>query len=315
MGSPLLLEPPLLLPHDVGGVHRAPLERRVRLGDVRRDADGDRRGAPPVGLALLAQRPLHHLADTAHLGAEPDDLAHVRLVLGRQADHEVELHPGESAREDALGGLQDLRQGDVLVDDVAHPLAAGLRGEGDARGAHARQVVEDVLVEPVGTQGRDAERDLLRDEPARDLPHERRDARVVRCRERREAHLVRAAASDGAHHRLDDGLRIALAHGAVNHPPWQNRHPSVHPRAISIEMRSKIDLGASYGAVVREGPGVQALDQRPFGRATAPRRPSRASPPRGRSGRPARLRRATGRRPPPARPDCAGGLRAALRAS
>ena len=114
-----------------------------------------------------------------------DDPAHVVVFLGRQADHEVELHRRPAAREDALGRLDELLLGDVLVDDVAHALRARLGREREPGRAHARDVVEQFSVEAVGAQRRDAERHLLRRERVGDLLDERRDARVVGGRERR----------------------------------------------------------------------------------------------------------------------------------
>ena len=308
MRSPLLLEPPLLLPDDLGRVHGAPLERRVRLGHVRRDAHGDVRSPTSVGLPLLAQGALHRLTDEAHLRAEPDDLAHVRLVLRGQPDHEVELHPRPPARKDALGGLEDLRQGDVLVDDVAHPLAAGLGGEGDAGRANAREVVEDVLFEAVRSQRRHAERHLLRGEPVAQRLHERCDAGAVGRRQRREADLVRPALSNGAQHRLDDGVRIALADGAVDHPPLAEPAPLGAPAGNLDRDALEDGLAAADRAIVGEGPGVQALDQRPADGQWRLGDEGAGHHREAGLGVSTRSRRATARRPPPA---CAGRSRAA----
>ncbi len=169
-------------------IHRRPLKGRVRLRHVRRDAHGHRRRRR----AAIA---LHAEADLARALSDADDFAHVLFLLRRQADHEVELHARELAREDALGGLHELLFGDVLVHDVAHALASGLRRERDARGADARHVVERVLAEPVGAERAHAERDALGREALGDALDERRDARIVRGRERREAHLVVARSS------------------------------------------------------------------------------------------------------------------------
>ena len=174
--APLVVQPALLLAHGVRRVHGAPLERRVRLGHVRRHAHRHGRGAAPVGLPLLAERVLHPLADAPRPLADLHDLADVGLLLRGEADHEVELHLRPAAGEDPLGGLHELRLGDVLVDDVAHPLAAGLGGEGHAGRADALHVVEHVLLEPVRAEGRDAERNLLRHELCRPP-----SSRAARC--------------------------------------------------------------------------------------------------------------------------------------
>ena len=127
----------------VVGVHGAPLERRVGFRHVCGHADGDPR--TPVALD-----PARHLE---RAGAGSHDLANVVVFLGGQPNHEVELHLVPSTREHALGGLHELLFGDVLVDDVAHALAAGLGRERQASRALTLQVVEHVLAQPVRAQG------------------------------------------------------------------------------------------------------------------------------------------------------------------
>src|SRR4029079_1634659 len=124
----------------------------------------------------------------------------------------------ELAREDALRGLHELLFGDVLVHDVAHALASRFGRERDARGARARALVERVLAEAVGAERAHAERDALRREALGDALDERSDARVIRRGQRTERYRVVAALLDRRRERLDDLLRIALAHGPVNHP-------------------------------------------------------------------------------------------------
>ena len=120
--------------------------------------------------------------------------------VGRPIMAEVELHGLPAAREDTLGRLEELLLGHVLVDDVAHPLGAGFRSERDAGRPDARHVVEDVLVEAIRTQARDAEGHALR-EGVDDLLHEGRDARVVGGRQGdvRRSPFVVAALLHGAH--------------------------------------------------------------------------------------------------------------------
>ncbi len=71
-----------------------------------------------------------------------DDPAHVLVLLGRQADHEVELHAVPAAREDALGRGHELLFGDVLVHHVAHALRAGLGRERQPADPRQRELVE-----------------------------------------------------------------------------------------------------------------------------------------------------------------------------
>src|SRR5207237_180918 len=82
-----------LLAADLGlGVLRAPLQRGVRLGHVRADADRD--------LGAVADQAA---ADLQHAAAGLDDAAHVVVGLGRQADHEVKLEAVPAADEHPPG--------------------------------------------------------------------------------------------------------------------------------------------------------------------------------------------------------------------
>src|SRR5665648_1170211 len=66
-----------------------------------------------------------------------DDCLDVLVPLLGQADHEVKLDGGVAQRESLPSRVDDIRLGDVLVDDVAQALAARLWGQGD-RGASPR---------------------------------------------------------------------------------------------------------------------------------------------------------------------------------
>ena len=202
-----VLEDPLLARHLVEAVHRAPLKGRVRLGHVDAHAHSD------LGAALRGP-----LADLHRAHARLDDAANVVVVLGGQADHEVELHLGPPAREHALRRLEELLLGNVLVHDVAHALRSSLRREGEPRRANALDLVEEIRLQAVSAQRRHAERHAILREALRHLLEERRDAGDVGRRERRERHLVLPALLHRGEHRLHDLLGIALAHGPVDHP-------------------------------------------------------------------------------------------------
>jgi hypothetical protein len=209
-----------LLALDLGqGVHRAPLKRRVGLGHVRAHADGDAGRAVRDHRAFFGR--FAHLAHRAFALVERafarlDDAADVFVLLGGQADHEVELHAVPALAEDALGRLEQLLLGDVLVDDVAHPLRPCLGREREARGADLAHLVEEIFFEAVGAERRDAERDALGRELRHDLLDERRDTRRIGRRERGQRDLVLAGFFDGLDHGADDLLGIALADGAID---------------------------------------------------------------------------------------------------
>ncbi len=188
-----------------GAVHRHPLERRVRLGDVGRHRRRDARGAQVA------------VADLLHARRRLDDAAHVGVLLGRQADHEVQLHALEAAPEHAVRRLDDVLLGDVLGDDVAHALRAGLGRERQTARAHGRHLAQQIFVQPVGAQRRHRQRHLLVAQLGHRRLHQRRHARIVGGRQRRQRRLVVAALLDPADERVDDRDRVALAHRPVDH--------------------------------------------------------------------------------------------------
>ena len=234
----------LLLPGDLGErVHRGPLKGRVRLGHVGGDAHRHLGGAAAGG--ALAHR--HRARAGLH------DAAHVVVGLGGQADHEVELHLPPAAGKDALGRLVELLLGDVLVHHVAHPRCARLRSEGEPGGAHLLDLVEQLGLEAISAQRRDAERDALLGEPARHLLHERGDAGDIGGGERRERDLVLAAVLHRADHGLDDLLGIALAHRAVDHPRLAEA-TTLGAAAGDLDRQAIEDgLRPADGAIVGEG--------------------------------------------------------------
>jgi hypothetical protein len=133
----------------VAAVHGRPLKGRVRLGH-----EGRHRGRHLGGAQVAA-------ADGLHARGGLDDAEHVLVGFGGQADHEVQLHALVPAREHALGGFQDVGLGDVLVDEVAHALGAGLGRKGQARDAARGQIAQQFLVEAVGAQRGHRQRHLV----------------------------------------------------------------------------------------------------------------------------------------------------------
>lgn len=145
-----------------------PRERRVRLGHVRRDARGD----PEAAVALRAgalPRP----------GREVGDGPEVVVGLARQPAHEVELRAGVALARRGRDRAQQLLLGVVLVDHVAHPLAAGLWCERD-RSFLLRRDAPRHLTRHVVRPGR-GQRDLhaRRAQLVRQRAHLLHDLRVV----------------------------------------------------------------------------------------------------------------------------------------
>ena len=178
----------------------------MRLRDVARNGNRD----PDAAFRLA-------VADVARLPAHVGDSEDVLVRFGRQPDHEVELGPVPSAREHPPAGLVDVLLADVLVDDVAHPLRPGFGSEGEAGRLHLRDIVEDLLREPVGAEARDAERDPARDELLHDLLDEGGHAGVVGRGERGERRLVVAALLHRRDHRVHDRFRVPFPDRAVDH--------------------------------------------------------------------------------------------------
>ena len=102
----------------VGRRHRQPLVGGARLRHQRVDAGDD-----PADAAARA-RVLQH--DLVQLQRQIANRHQIGVVLGRQADHVIELQALDAAREDQLGAIEDLFVGDRLVDDAAQPIGAGL---------------------------------------------------------------------------------------------------------------------------------------------------------------------------------------------
>src|SRR5690606_9606094 len=156
-----LAQEPLLALDLVERVLSAPLKRRVWLRHVRRDADRDPRIAPelaPDGVRVLP---------------DGDDAEHVLVLLGREPEDEIKLHLVEAPGEHALRRLEQLLLGDVLVDDVAHALRAGLGGEGEPRDPDTPQLIEQSFTEAVGAERCHPEAHALRSRVLDELLDER----------------------------------------------------------------------------------------------------------------------------------------------
>ena len=107
---------------------RRPLERREGLGDKigRGQIDGQ---------AALFPVPVFS-PDLQDLVDQLGDADDVLVRLGRQAQHEIELHAVPAAGECRGAGFQNLMLGDIFVDRVTQALRASLGRKGQSALAH-----------------------------------------------------------------------------------------------------------------------------------------------------------------------------------
>ena len=126
----------LLLPEDLHGLLREPLERRVRLGNEGAGADCEAETAGPLPAG-----------DPGGLAGDTDDLVHVRLRLGGQADHEVELERLPAGPSRLLDGGQDfLLVEPDLVDHSPEAIRARLGSDSETSLSHLRNLGGQILV-------------------------------------------------------------------------------------------------------------------------------------------------------------------------
>src|SRR5579863_1656335 len=111
-----------------GILHRIPLEGCPRLWHERVERYGD-----AANMFFLR----------ACLGenstGEMRNFEQVLVMLLGQADHKIELQVLDPLTQQQVGGLEDFRLGQILVDYLAHPLAARLGRDGHAVVAVARK--------------------------------------------------------------------------------------------------------------------------------------------------------------------------------
>ena len=161
--------------------------------------------------------PSNTVGDVERTRPRVDDFAYVLVLLGRQSDHEIELHSAPATREDAFRRLHELRLGDIFVHDVTHALASRLRRKGEPPRTLLLHVVEDVFAESVGAQRRHAERDLVRGQRFDGLADQGGDCAVVCRGQRGERCFVVPGFFDGADHGIDDRLWLPFAHRSIDH--------------------------------------------------------------------------------------------------
>ena len=189
---------------------RAPLERRSSLGDKDRNRDRHRdRPAARLG---------HHgTAKLQHVIGQVGDSHDVLIALAGKAHHEVELHAVPAGLEGCLGRTVQVLLGHVLVDDVAHTLAARLGRERQAALLFASDRLGHIHAKRIQAlrRNRHANTRILQAtvEPAEHVTN----AGVVGRGERGQRHLVIAGLFQTLNHRRDDLVGRALTHRAIRH--------------------------------------------------------------------------------------------------
>ena len=111
---------------------------------------------------------------------------HVFQGLGGQAHHEVEAQLRNPGPADGHRGLGQVIPAQALVQHLAQPVAAGLRGQGDAPDPALGQEPKQLLVDGVGPQGTDADIAAGR----QDFAAQFLDLGVIRHRRAHQAHLA-----------------------------------------------------------------------------------------------------------------------------
>ena len=124
-------------------LHRIPLERSPRLGHEGIERDGHTADASAARAGAFE-----------NLGDEVRDREHVFVALLGQTDHEIKFEIADALAEHHFGGVQNLGLGKVLVDDLAHPLAAGFGSHRHALTSAACQRGRERGRDAIGLQGR-----------------------------------------------------------------------------------------------------------------------------------------------------------------
>ena len=202
--------------------HRVPLEWRERLGAEGRHAHVD-----------LGAR-LELLAAPKRFRAELHDGAHVLVTLRRQPDHEVELHQLPARLEDRVDGVEQVLLGVALVDHAPHPLGSGLRGDGEAALAHARDLLGEARVHRLRAQARQRDADVLRSELVEEVLEHAVDAGVVARGKAEEPDFLVASRLQPHFGDAADLVGIALPRRPRDHPDLAEAAPA---RAAPLDLQ------------------------------------------------------------------------------
>ena len=197
----------LLLAQHLLRIHGDELEGRVGLGDKAGTADGH---LHPTALGM--RRIIVEVHDLLGRLGDALDVLH---RLGGQAHHEVELDRGIAVGKRDGAGLFDLVPGDVLVDDIAQALGAGLGRKGQAALAHLGGLFDEALGEVVHAQRRQRQADVLLRCPLVQVVQQLFELAVVGGGQAGQTQFLVAGVGAEVLCCPIQQARIALTHGAI----------------------------------------------------------------------------------------------------
>ena len=152
----------------------------------------------------------------------------------------------------------------VLVDDVAQALRARFGRKRQAALSHLLQSLGDVDGEAVDAQRRQGKAHALTLSAGKKPVDERREARVVGGRERRQGHLVVARRIEERARQRFERLGTALAHGAVCHARLTEAAAAC-AAAEKLQHEAVVhDAEVRHDGLFQKGRGIEILDDAPI---------------------------------------------------
>ena len=222
------------------------------LGDEAADADGAADVARAGHLAAGADDVARHLGD----------LEDVLVGLGRQADHEVELHLPPAGGVRRRDGVDEVLLAHHLVDDLAQALRPALGGERQpGAAAVAAELLGEVDVERVDARARQGQGRLRALVAVGEALGDVGDLGVVGAREAEQPDLLVAGGVEAGLHHLADAGEAPLAHRAGDHAGLAEA-AAARAAAEDLDAHALVHrLGERHERLLRVGPLVEVHDR------------------------------------------------------
>ena len=168
----------LLLALELGDrILRLPLERRKRLGH---EAGHAHRHVEALAVALGLVKRIHNPL------REHCDALDIRVGLGGQPVHKIELERRAAVGERLAAARKDFILRDIFIDNVAQPLGSRLRRKSQPALAHAHHLAHQLAVKGVNAHRRQRKADAARLGPAEQRVDQPANLRIVADRKRGE---------------------------------------------------------------------------------------------------------------------------------